>query len=602
MGNQQPSPEQGKVQRLLCTPKWVETEDAERRRYSLIRSETCGKTLDFYNNTEYNKQNNDKNLGESMEKRGAFKNVSDEELIELYINQNLSTLEMAEHYSVTVGAIRTCLSRRGIHKAKEQISSKNKELLEKKYGVTSTLLIPEVQDKIKKTCLEKYGNSDVRSVGGIKSQEKISQNPLASDLRKARLEKARNTTLKKYGVPFAAKNPSVRARMRHQWRINYGVDNPMSSAELRRKMQNTVRERYGVDNIMQLESTAQKTFAAHRPNYPFELLNNKNQMLEYLEQLSEPVTINELTELLGEVNYVTVQQKLKSWGLSRHRNIEFAPNHSKLEARLMALFISWGVRAESRRRDIIPPYEIDIWLPDLNLGVEVNGNYWHSEKNVPFRYHQEKAKLAEANGVRLCQFFEYELQNPRMWDKICSYLKDICGVGTHAVYARQCEVRHVEAKERKCFLEAYHLQGAAPCSTALGLYYNGELVSLMTFGRPRFNREVDWELVRFCSKAGYRVIGGASKLFNAFVRSDNVQTGQIVLSYSDYTRTSGKVYEAIGFQLRYIAKPNYVWCKNQDVQTRYQCQMKNESRVMRERGYYKIFDAGNKVWVYIVDK
>ena len=146
------------------------------------------------------------------------------------------------------------------------------------------------------------------------------------------------------------------------------------------------------------------------------------------------------------------------------------------------------------------------------------------------------------------------------------------------------------------------MQGAAPCSTTLGLYYDGELVSLMTFGHPRFNREVDWELVRFCSKAGYRVIGGASKLFNAFVRSDNVQTGQIVLSYSDYTRTSGKVYEAIGFQLRYIAKPNYVWCKNQDVQTRYQCQMKNESRVMRERGYYKIFDAGNKVWVYIVDK
>ena len=116
-----------------------------------------------------------------METRGKFKNITDEELIELYINQNMSAMELADYYGVTEGALRSCLSRRGIHKSKEQIAAKSKELLMKKYGVTSTLQLAEVQDKIKKTCLERYGNESVCAVGGTIARERLKENPFSEE-------------------------------------------------------------------------------------------------------------------------------------------------------------------------------------------------------------------------------------------------------------------------------------------------------------------------------------------------------------------------------------------------------------------------------------
>ena len=50
----------------------------------------------------------------------------------------------------------------------------------------------------------------------------------------------------------------------------------------------------------------------------------------------------------------------------------------------------------------------------------------------------------------------------------------------------------------------------AIASVKLGLFYNDELVSVMTFRKPRFNKKFEYEIIRFCSSAN---IVGASKLF-----------------------------------------------------------------------------------------
>ena len=535
-----------------------------------------------------------------METRGKFKNVTNEELIELYINQNMSAMELADYYGVTEGALRSCLSRRGIHKSKEQIAAKSKELLMKKYGVTSTLQLAEVQDKIKKTCLERYGNESVCAVGGTIARERLKENPFSEEKKKAIRAKIEKTTMERYGVKHAAQSPEIQAKVRQQWQEKYSVDNPMQLAEFKQRMQDSVREKYGVDNVMQKKEFVHKVCVNRHHGYPFELLNDRELMVSFIESLPQRVTMFELAEIIGEVDYVTLQTKLKMWGLSHHPKIEFGPNRSRFETQLIDLIKEWGLVVQCHRRDIIPPYEIDIWVPEANLGIEVNGNYWHSELRAAASYHQTKAALAEEKGIRLCQFFEYELRNSDMLKKITLFLKDLCNVGVQTIYARDCEVHQVSSKEKKEFLETYHLQGNGGSSLALGLYYRHELVALMAFGHPRFNKKVDWELVRFCNKAGYRVVGGASKLFKTFLHSEEVKEGQVILSYSDYTKTQGKVYETLGFQLERIAKPNYVWCKNQIIKTRYQCQMKNENQIMHEQGYYKIFDAGNKVWYYKV--
>jgi hypothetical protein len=70
--------------------------------------------------------------------------------------------------------------------------------------------------------------------------------------------------------------------------------------------------------------------------------------------------------------------------------------------------------AEHSRRDLLSNrQEIDIYIPSLNIGVEYNGDYWHSEKVFSKRmvssakeYHQNKKDTAERNGIVLLFIWE----------------------------------------------------------------------------------------------------------------------------------------------------------------------------------------------------
>ena len=61
-------------------------------------------------------------------------------------------------------------------------------------------------------------------------------------------------------------------------------------------------------------------------------------------------------------------------------------------------------------KSIINPYEIDIYCPELKLGIEYCGLYWHSEyygkKNS--KYHHEKWIRCKNKGVDLLTIFEYD--------------------------------------------------------------------------------------------------------------------------------------------------------------------------------------------------
>ncbi len=96
--------------------------------------------------------------------------------------------------------------------------------------------------------------------------------------------------------------------------------------------------------------------------------------------------------------------------------------------------------------------------------------------------------------------------------------------------------------ESKIFLDENHIQGNCISKYRYGLYYNNELISLMTFGKSRFKDE--FELLRFCNKLGYNVVGGASKLFFHFLK-DHEEIKEVI-SYADRRWSVGNLY----FKLR----------------------------------------------------
>lgn len=267
-------------------------------------------------------------------------------------------------------------------------------------------------------------------------------------------------------------------------------------------------------------------------------------------------------------------------------------------------------KAIARDRSILKDRELDIYLPEKKLAIEFNGNYWHSSKFKDKYYHYNKSKDTALCGIRLIHIFEYEWNDTHKKQIINKMLHDISMDSRKILYARQLQIKHVNNKDKEEFLQEYHLQGNSASSINLGLYKNDELVQIMTFGKARFSND-DTEIIRLCSHADFKIVGGAEKLFKFFCRN---YTYTNIVSYCDISKFTGDVYTKLGMHKVAITEPNYVWVKGSNVLKRYQTQkhilIKNglgtkndtEDTIMERLGYLKIYDCGNMKFEYKQDE
>lgn len=253
--------------------------------------------------------------------------------------------------------------------------------------------------------------------------------------------------------------------------------------------------------------------------------------------------------------------------------------------------------------------EIDVYLPEFNLGFEFNGLRWHSELFVDKNYHLNKTNLCKQNNVRLIHIFEDDFDNrPQIVKSIISNVLN----KSRKVYARKTEIKKIENKNViKTFLDYNHLQGFVNTNINYGLYHEGELISLMTFMKTRkiLDKTVnvnEYELIRFCNKVDISVIGGASKLFKQFIKD---YTPNKVLSYCDISWANGNLYKQLGFKYNGITKPNYFYVINKNRENRINYQKHKlvkkghpkeltESQIMNNMGYFRIYNCGNEKYVY----
>lgn len=259
--------------------------------------------------------------------------------------------------------------------------------------------------------------------------------------------------------------------------------------------------------------------------------------------------------------------------------------------------------------------ELDFYIPEKKLAIEVDGTYWHSQKLKDPKYHQNKSLECLNAGVRLIHIFEYEWIQDESREKIKQLLRNALSSNIQTVYARKCYIKEIDTGMEREFLNSYHLQGYASSSIKYGLYsQHDELLSIITFGASRFNNQYQYELIRYCNKPQIRVIGGAEKLFKRFIKDHNPEQ---IISYCSLSKFSGGVYSRLGFNRadRFITEPNYVWVpynfnNDKTVLTRYQTQIKKlkdqglevyghtEDEIMQNRGYFKIYDSGNMRFVW----
>ena len=256
-------------------------------------------------------------------------------------------------------------------------------------------------------------------------------------------------------------------------------------------------------------------------------------------------------------------------------------------------------------------YEIDFFIESKNLAIEFNGVYWHSTNWKNENYHFKKFIECEKIGISLFQIWEDQWMYKQ--EIVKSMILNKLSLNNNRIYARKCIIKEVkDFNIVKSFLNDNHLQGWCVSKVNIGLYYNDELLSLMTFGKRRLSlgKKIsginEYELLRFCNKLNTSIIGGASKLFKYFINNYNPDK---IISYSNNDYSSGKIYETLGFEFDKITKPGYFYIKNfkrihrfcmrksQLIKEGYDPNM-TEKEITDQLNYLKIYNSANKLFTY----
>lgn len=430
-----------------------------------------------------------------------------------------------------------------------------------------------------------------------------------SDVCRNQLKQAKTkaTSMERYGVDVPAKHEHVKLKQKDTFESRYG-SHPTKLAATQNKRRNTNEARYGcatpaMGPKLQASSVSSQRLAKHK-NYvtdiwPKRRLNiEKNLNIVAMSDWSgADAPIQWRHNTCGHIWEKAIPDGSLPWcpkcGVSKEQFGVFA-------------FISQHYTGEIRcdTRKIIRPFELDIYLPELNVAFELNGWYWHKDGNsTPL---VTKTELCRRAGIRLIHIMDWEWHTKR--EIVESAIKHALGLTPTKLNARSMSVLEIGVGVARDFLDANHISGFTRASTHLGLMDTaGNITAVMSLDTPQCGK-ADLEIIRWAVSKNVSVRGGMPKML-AWV-STHLRP-KTLLSYCDLRWETGDMYRHNGFMSAGDSAPNYWWCNGKYQLTQYSTQKHrlpmvlgenyklelSESDNMLVNGWSKISDCGKGRWI-----
>lgn len=510
-------------------------------------------------NNKKNKLLQDSNLKKSIER--------------LYIQENLNKKEVAKRLDLSVWTLSNLIKGFGLQKDFKAIVKTREQTFQNKYGsdVTNASNLKEVKEKIGKKVKSSAKEANIK-----RKETKLS---LYGDSNYNNIEKNKQTKLKHFGD------------------INYNN---------RDKYKKTMIDKFGVDNGFKLIDT--------KENIEQNILNNKNysnffkelfldrdKSIEFLKDKN--YTYFDLMNIFN-APYYTVQVWATRLDLKKFINFKFE-GKSHYEDEIVSFINSLGFNTITHDRKILKGQELDIYIPEKRVAIEFNGTYWHEESKVGKLYHFNKSYQCEQNNIRLIHIYEYQWQDAIKKEILRSIIRNSLGVNTNIIYARKCEIKELSKKDVEEFSNLNSLHQHRNASIYIGLFYNNELVELVSFGKAFFsqNNNIQYECIRSITKINTTVIGGMSKLFNYFIKKYNPIN---ILYYVDYNTHNGNSMNKLNFKFISYSKGGMINVSNSKetidkyglVFGRRPDKYKEIKEYIEQGKIFTIYDAGVKKYIW----
>lgn len=447
----------------------------------------------------------------------------------------------------------------------KMIETKKKTTNNKDYGNKIKSLSKQYQEK-RKEYTQKYG--DIHP----------SQYPDA-------IEKRKNTIFEKYGVEHFSKTSEYKEKYKKTMLEKYGADHPSKNSNIKEKQKITRKEHFIESKLDEISKNLNI--------YPL----FSKESFSTVDQYYKWICHNCLSEFFDDIDD------------GRFPKCPTCNPRSEYQQEIENYILNKGIAIKINDRTVLNGKEIDIFIPELKIGFEYHSFYHHSELsgNKNPKYHFEKFKLAREKDIKLFQIYEDEWTNKK--EIVKSRIDHVLNLNKNCIKgARLFTIKVVNKEEEKDFFEKNHLHGYVPSKICIGLYLDKGFYAMMSFGKSRFDKSSDIELLRFAIKHGYSISGGASKLFQHFKNNYEFKS---IISYSHNDWMLHSFYQKLGFQNNGYTNPGYSYIKNGKRYSRMKFQkyklnkiLDNYSKQLSEwenmklNGYDRIWDSGNTIWKY----
>ena len=521
----------------------------------------------------------------------------------------------------------------------EEIKEKIKETNNDKYSVDNPMQNKEIKIKQEMTLIKNFGVSIPMQNYNIKEKQHNTMSERYGSSYALQnndlLNKHRQTNLERYGVEHVTKNKDIKEQIRQTNLEKYGVECVLQNGTIKQKSRQTCLNKYGVLYAAQNKDVFNKVIQTNLERYGVEfplqhedikekIRNTKKQYL-FKTLLSNILRLNKCTPLfdLDEFKINNIQSGFKFKWRCNTCNMEFFDGLENGRSPIChSCYNTYGSTLQKTIFEFIYEYtknvysndktfgfEIDILLKDYNIGIEVNGNYWHSELNGKDKfYHANKTFESGKNGIHLIHIFEDEWLFKQ--NIIKSIILNKLGLLDYKYDARKLTIYEIKNDYAKDFMNNNHIQGFIN-GTHYGLCTQDEIISMITIGKSRFNNNYDLELLRFCHKLNSTTRGGLSRLVKHALKITNSTN---IISYCDLRYGNGLGYKSSGFNFVKYSPPNYFYMKTNNYNNRMSRhkfqkhkleniletydQHLSEWQNMINNDYDRIWDCGNLVFEY----
>lgn len=247
-------------------------------------------------------------------------------------------------------------------------------------------------------------------------------------------------------------------------------------------------------------------------------------------------------------------------------------------------------------RSIIPPLELDFYIPKYSLAIEFNGTWFHSynkfinqlsSKTEARNYHYNKTRQCEDKGIHLIHIWQHEWEDSNLKERIKSIIKADLNLTNNKIYARNCKIREVSQRDYKEFVNRLSMMGYRSAKYKYGLYYKDKLQMIMSAGFCQSGRMTSdvtkFEIIRSVTELDTIVVGGTSKLLKHLISKikENYPNVHELIYYIDYDKHLGKSVEINAVFDKYTGPSCRLYCNRT-------CMLSNnkQEKILQKGNFY----------------